>query len=108
MGFVLKSTFWLGLVYSAMPFDETGMTQSLLSPAEQASACAIASAAISREIGSSADPYRALATLGCASLAGQGFSASPSLPAPRQSLNATDRRAPWLGPPLPPARPRSG
>ena len=108
MGFVLKSTFWLGLVYSAMPFDETGMAPSLSSPAERASACAMESAAISREIGSSADPYRALAKLGCASLANQIVSTSPTPPAPRQSLNASDRQAPWLGPPLPPARPRSG
>ena len=106
MGFVLKTTFWLGLVFSAMPLGETGTAP--LSPAEQASACATASAAISTRLGSSADPYRALAALGCASLAAPAATSSPSPPVSRQSLSANDRKPPWLGPPLPPARPKSG
>jgi hypothetical protein len=111
MGFILKSTFWLGLVFSAMPLGETG--RALLSPAEQASACATASAAISTRVGSSADPYRALAALGCASLAASApaplaAAASPSSLVSRQSLSADDRKPPWLGPPMPPVRRKSG
>jgi len=106
MGYILKTTFWLGLVFSAMPLGETGT--ALLSPAEQASACATANAAISTRIGSGADPYRALAALGCASLAVPAATAASAPPLARQTLNASDRKPPWLGPPLPPARPRTG
>ena len=101
MGFVLKSTFWLGLVFSAMPLGEPG--KPLLSPAEQAAACATATAAISARVGSNADPYRALAELGCATLA-------TTTPAPiaRRSLSANDRKPPWLGPPSLAVRRNSG
>jgi hypothetical protein len=100
MGVVLKTTFWLGLVFSAMPLGETG--SGLLSPAELSSACATAGAAISARVGSGADPYRALAALGCASVA------SNSATSPGLSLSANDKKPPWLGPPLPPVRRKSG
>jgi len=50
MGFVAKSAFWLGLVYSAMPFDSGGPTAlaptgTALSPAASSSFGSLASAA---------------------------------------------------------------
>jgi hypothetical protein len=112
MGFVLKTTFWLGLVFSAMPLGESG--RALLSPAEQAAACATATSAISARVGSGADPYRALAELGCATLANATPAAIAAAPASapwppaRQTLSVNDRKPPWLGPPLPPVRRKSG
>lgn len=105
MGFVLKTTFWLGLVFSAMPLGESG--KALLSPAELTSACATASAAISARVGAGADPYRALAALGCATMAGPA-PVPNSTPILKQSLSANDKKPPWLGPPLPPVRRKSG
>jgi hypothetical protein len=113
MGYVLKTTFWLGLVLSAMPLGEPMRVADVLTPDQQAAACAAASEAIEARVGGAANVYRGLVAMGCASLATAPAvaqvpprGAEPG-PGPH-ALTENDRRPPWLGPPLPPTRPKSG
>ena len=110
MGYVLKTTFWLGLVLSAMPLGEAPKVSEILTPAQQAAACTAASEAIAAKVGSAADGYRGLAAMGCASFATASLaSAAPPAPAaavaPPKPLTAADRKPPWLAPP---PRPKTG
>ena len=108
MGFVLKSIFWLGLVYSAMPFDES---PSSVAKGSGEWLCKSALAA-----GTNApEAYRQTLTAGCiAALAAPRATVSAAPPATPQSqgfaLTDEDRRAPWQGPPPRPAKrkPKSG
>jgi hypothetical protein len=115
MGYVLKTTFWLGLVLTSMPLGETLKVSDVLTPDQQAAACAAAGQAIAARAGSAADAYRGLAAMGCATLAAtpapaiaqtplRGAELAPGL----HALTENDRKPPWLGPPLPPTRPKSG
>ena len=51
MGYILKTTFWLGMVYAAMPFGETPAVSLPASPIADASLCAAASAALAAKVG---------------------------------------------------------
>jgi hypothetical protein len=64
MGFVVKSAFWLGIVYWSMPFDQV--------PSWEASAgavCPAAYATLSRQLEAVPESYRALVAAGCVALA---------------------------------------
>jgi hypothetical protein len=114
MGFVFKSTFWLGVVYYAMPWGE--LPEFPTSPGAAAWLCSSASASLPDRLGPLPIAYRDAATAGCAAVAASG-AADPivsaadrperSGSAPRrastQSLSDADRRIPWFGPrPAPP------
>ncbi len=103
MGFMLKTTFWLGMVLTAMPLGEPPKVSDVLSPAQQAAACAAASGALVARIGSAADAYRGLAAMGCASFA-TPVAATATPPSPLRALTENDRKPPWLGPPTPSRR----
>jgi len=114
MGFVLKSVFWLGLVYSAMPLGE-------LSTAEiSAAACDAISRPIAEPFKSFETTYRSAALAGCiAELRGSAspatthevakpqFVSADNPRASRHSLTDSDLRAPWSGAAVPPKRKRS-
>ena len=107
MGLVLKSAFWLGVVYFAMPL---GQLPTLGEASDLgASACSSVSAALADRLAQER-PYRLGATEGCAVLATLRGEASPSnrpTPAsdPRntppqvsvQTLTDADRQPPWMG-----------
>ena len=116
MGFVLKSVFWLGLVYSAMPLGE-------LSTAELgAIACDAATKQVPTTLPAADSLYRQTAFSGCmAALRGQLVdSARSEISKPthaavahssisRQSLTDADRRPTWVGQNVAPmARQRRG
>lgn len=115
MGIMLKTTFWLGLVLTAMPLGETPKVSDILSPAQQAAACTAATEAVGAQVGSAADAYRGLAAMGCASFAGalntaaalRASNSPPGVASPR-ALTENDRKPPWLGPLLSPERPKEG
>lgn len=102
MGYILKTTFWLGLVYSAMPLGE--VPQVTLAPASVAdrALCAVASAAVTAKLGADAASYAQAASTGCAAfVAASGAIASAAqAPSHRDSLNTltpSDRKPPWRG-----------
>lgn len=127
MGFVLRSVFWLGLVYYAMPLGDlppgeasaqTGLaSRSDLRPT--ALLCGSANGAIADRLGSLEPAYRSATAIGCAAAMASGVTA-PTRPAGSlgaslrqaslQSLTDRDKQPPWIGPatpPLPPSpRPR--
>jgi hypothetical protein len=85
MGFMVKSAFWLGLVYSAMPFEpqKTEATQPLaaVSPAEPSDVLKPYSEAVSaawRE----RDSLETLVKVAAAELCGRGCPLPPSRPKP--------------------------
>ncbi len=88
MGYVVKTTFWLGLVLTSMPLGEPPKVSDILSPAEQAAMCSAASRALTADAG---DVYRGMAAIGCAKLL------SAPAAAPSHDLTANDRKPPWLG-----------
>lgn len=116
MGYLLKTTFWLGLVLSAMPLGDPPKVSEILSPTQQAAACSAASAAILTKVGSAAEAYRGLAAMGCASFTTTSVvapapAATPGLTAslaPVRGLTAADRKPPWMGPAVPLLRPKTG
>jgi hypothetical protein len=108
MGFMLKSAFWLGLVFSWMPLGEPSKVSEILSPEQQAAACSAASGAILAKVGNSADAYRGLAAMGCTALARTAPTVTSTSAPIARALTENDRKPPWLAPPLPPVRPRSG
>ncbi len=106
MGFVFKTTFWLGLVYWAMPFDGGSRKPAMFSPAEEAAFCIRARDAVVARVGPAAEAYRSLATLGCAAVvvpAAVAVAAPASPSSPVGPVEADNRRVP-----LPPPRPRPG
>jgi hypothetical protein len=98
MGYILKTTFWLGMVYAAMPFGETPAVSLPASPpSADSSLCAVASAALAAKLGSDAEPYRDAAQAGCAAIVSLSSEAAP----PRlstDSLTSSDKKPPWVGP----------
>jgi hypothetical protein len=124
MMFLVRSAFWLGIVYSSMPFDRdealraVGQTQDAIVAGAVATArteclqniasCrAILTAAGGTPLATS--PERPAALLGgAARTTGKGENSQPSA----NSLNAADLATPWRGrrakPALDFSRPRSG
>jgi len=102
MGYILKTTFWLGLVYSAMPLGE--VPQVALAPASSADRafCEVASAALSAKLGADASSYAQAASTGCAAVmaaSGALGAVTPASPR-RESLNTltpSDRKPVWRG-----------
>ena len=97
MGYILKTTFWLGMVYAAMPFGETPAVSLPASPLADASLCAAASAALAAKFGSDAEPYRAAAQAGCAAIVSVSSEAAAARVS-TDSLTPSDKKPPWLGP----------
>ena len=99
MGYILKTTFWLGMVYAAMPFGETPAVSLPASPIADASLCAAASAALAAKVGKDAEPYRDAAQAACAAIVSLSSEAAPP-PAPvsADSLTSSDKKPPWVGP----------
>ena len=106
MGFLIKSTFWLGIVYSAMPLGEI----SALNPAPEVGAfvCGPTGAALAARLAPK-EVSLGLGAAGCAALAAARLD-SAALPAPpspaptaasgygsTQSLTDADRQPPWMG-----------
>jgi len=107
MGFIIKSAFWLGAVFYAMPLGQI----SISDPASEAGAflCSPAGAAWTERFAPK-EVSSGLGAAGCAAIAAarvEGAS-SPSLqPTPDsrtalahgsvQSLTAADREPPWMG-----------
>jgi hypothetical protein len=97
MGYIVKTTFWLGMVYSAMPFGETPAVSLSAAPIAEASLCAAASAALAAKLGSAAEPYRDAGEAGCATLASLSSEAAPARVS-ADSLTPSDKKPPWVGP----------
>ncbi len=103
MGFLGKSVFWLGLVYSAMPFDAPKARLDLTRL--ESSICAEVGAGQN----SAPSAYRAALVTGCAA----SFAAAPRNPTPvavppparavttrggsAYTLSRADKLPPWLG-----------
>jgi hypothetical protein len=97
MGYILKTTFWLGMVYAAMPFGESPAVSLPAPPIADASLCTAASAALAAKLGSVAEPYRDAAEKGCAALASLSSEAAP-IRVSANSLTPSDKEPPWVGP----------
>ena len=97
MGYILKTTFWLGMVYAAMPFGEISAVSLPASPVADASLCAAASAALAAKLGSDAEPYRDAAQAGCAAIVSLSSEAAPAQVS-ADSLTPSDKKPPWVGP----------
>jgi hypothetical protein len=122
MGFIYKSVFWLGLVYSAMPLGQVPGPRT--SHDASVSLCDSAGARLPDRLKSLEAPYRAAAAAECAALLsaransmltnqGEGNFGPPGAPPPASahSLTDADRRSPWFGgqePKSPTSRPRQG
>ena len=104
MGYMLKTIFWLGLVYSAMPFDERPKSVTA------ASGEWLCRSALSADAGAP-EAYRQALAAGCVATLAEPRSA-PSTPAaaPGFALTDEDRRAPWAGATAKPTKrkPKSG
>lgn len=101
MGFLLRSAFWLGLVFHAMPLGETRLTDAV-----PAARDALAAGMAAQGPGGQAASAIARAALRAAlepQPAGAGKAATrpePALKAKRASidtLSLSDRLAPWRG-----------
>ena len=102
MGFIFKSVFWLGLVYSAMPLGEL--------PSTDARAILCSSPALPDRLKSMDAAYRAAITTGCAAAmvsqaetqpipkatAAAGATETAKRPS-NHSLIGADRDVPWFG-----------
>jgi hypothetical protein len=102
MGFLIKSAFWLGIVYSAMPLGAASVRDAASGVAREV--CGPAGAAlINRAEPAGGGDYRLAAASGCAALAASETAPPPELHAaagPRpsaQTLTEDDRRPPWMG-----------
>jgi hypothetical protein len=98
MGFLIKSAFWLGIVYSAMPLGE-------LPPFGAASevgafVCSPAASALAEPLAPNEVSWR-LRSAGCAAVAAAQAEGASSAPDPArgsvQSLTEADREPPWIG-----------
>ncbi len=101
MGFLLRSAFWLGVVFNAMPWGETRLTDVVPAARQRAAGVAIegrdseAASAIAGAVLRTALSSRT-ATAGAAATR-----AKPAVAAKRASvdtLTAEDRLPPWRGP----------
>ena len=97
MGYILKTTFWLGMVYAAMPLGESPAVSPPASPIADASLCAAAGAALAAKFGSVAEPYHDAAVAGCSALASLSSEAAPARVS-ADSLTPSDKEPPWVGP----------
>jgi len=106
MGYILKTTFWLGLVYYAMPLGGAVAPAVLpaASVADRSLLCDLASNAATSRLGVA--DYRESAAKGCSTLVAVGAAAAAGLdaqpPPPRRdsanTLTPADRKPPWRGP----------
>jgi hypothetical protein len=114
MGFIVKSAFWLGIVFSVMPLGQlsisdpaSGVGAFVCSPAGAAWAERFASKEVSYELGAAGCVTLAAARVDGASSPGAGaISDARTAPSGRlsaQSLTDADRQPPWMGsaPPSP-------
>jgi hypothetical protein len=107
MGFIIKSAFWLGVVFSAMPLGQV----SISDPATEAGVflCSPAGAAWAERFAPKQVSY-GLGAAGCAAIAAarvEGASSPDRGLSPdsrtaqahgsAQSLTAADRQPPWMG-----------
>ena len=97
MMFLVRSTFWLGIVVSNMPLDHAGLASAAAAAreacAQEGASCrAILAAA---EAGLAARPDRSLEARGAALAAAAGKARRPSA----TSLSAADLTTPWRGRP---------
>jgi hypothetical protein len=113
MGFLLRSAFWLGIVYSAMPFDAASLRPAAMAtaPAVVSSLCPLATNALQSCLGAPAAVCGGAPANLCARLqaAAAGLTEERSAdavsapPKRRRSSNDTltpgDRVQPWRGPP---------
>ncbi len=100
MGFLIKSAFWLGIVYSAMPLGAISVQEAASSLAREA--CGPAGAALIDRAAPADGAYRLAAASGSAALAAPAIAArpAPAVAGPRpstQTLTEDDRRPPWMG-----------
>lgn len=119
MGYVLRSAFWLGLVYYAMPLGQLPQVDlsSRANLRPEALLCSSANVAIADRLGPLEPAYRDAAAVGCVAALASGTAApvqaksapqdsAPIRQASAQSLTDRDRQPVWIGrqsPPLPPA-----
>jgi hypothetical protein len=100
MLFFIRSAFWLGIVYSAMPFDNIDQTRELARLRAELAAAAGNAAAAACPGQSVSFRALALAMQGQSSGAATGVSAEPKARAARKSadsLTPADLMAPWRG-----------
>ncbi len=107
MGFVLKSAFWLGIVYSAMPLGQDFVPGAGFEVG--AFPCVLASEVLAERFAPPQTSYALTAAAGCALAAtrlespwfADGRLDSDAPPAPEkgsaESLTDADRRPPWMG-----------
>ena len=100
MGFLLRSAFWLGLVFNAMPWGETRLSDAV--PAARELAAGVA--AQGRETQAASEVARAVVSMALGSRrAGAGEAATRPAPSTRtkrasvDTLSAGDRLPPWRG-----------
>lgn len=109
MGFIIKSTFWLGIVYSAMPLGQVAP----FDPAAEVGdfLCGPAGAAVANGLArEEAASYRLGVAAACAAVARAPLGGAPTVEArpnsdggavaargSAQSLTDADRKPPWMG-----------
>ena len=129
MGFVLRSAFWLGLVYYAMPLGHPPlgdpMRQSDFSSRAgskpEALLCNSANGAVAGHLGPLGPAYRNATAIGCAATIASNLTApanpaldatapngAPSRQASAQSLSDRDKLPPWIAPRSAPRAPLPG
>jgi hypothetical protein len=114
MGFIVKSAFWLGIVFSMMPFGQlsisdpaSGVGASLCGPAGSAWRERFASNEVSYAVGAAGCVAFAAARVDGASSPGDraisDAKSAPSGTSSVESLTDADRQPPWMGsaPPSP-------
>lgn len=114
MGFIVKSAFWLGIVFSVMPLGQlsisdpaSGVGAFVCSPAGAAWAERFASKEVSYELGAAGCLALAAPRVDGASTPGDRATSDAKTPpsgrSSAQSLTDADRQPPWMGsaPPSP-------
>jgi hypothetical protein len=113
MGFLLRSAFWLGIVYNAMPLDVASLTPAATAgpPAAIPSESPLATSALQSCLGAVASACIGAPAELCAKLAAAANGAAEHRPVeattapPRlrrlsaDTLTPSDRAQPWRGPP---------
>ncbi len=92
MGYLVKTTFWLGLVYAAMPL---GGTPELSPPLPDSALCEVAGAAVAVKLGVDLSAYHDVTSTGCAAL-DASKDAAPTAKPSADTLTAADRRLRWM------------
>ena len=115
MGFLLRSAFWLGIVYSAMPLDVASLTPAATAPAAISALCPFEAGALKSCFGAPTSTSASTCAGGPAALCA-GLQAAAAGMTDKQSDDATpasakrrrpssdtltdrDRVQPWRGPP---------